>query len=189
MISWVNYDIIVAQGSRCRAAPTSLARNLKGTTARCGPRPRDDPGPGRSCLQWALAGPPPIVTVPAQGTDVTVTVTVMLRPAGQGPSPSLSATAGRSSQAGMRRMSKHPPVTTAASIWNLDTPISSIGRSISSVTFDIEDFDIECSSISIIFRVRYRRSHTIYIEGHERESRYRSVGNFDIDHKFFDIVL
>ncbi len=29
-------------------------------------------------------------------------------------------------------------------IWILATPISSVGPSISSVTFDIEDFDIEC---------------------------------------------
>ncbi len=29
-------------------------------------------------------------------------------------------------------------------IWNLGTPISSVGRSISNETYDIEDFDIEC---------------------------------------------
>jgi hypothetical protein len=60
----------------------------------------------------------------------------------------------------------------AAAIWILTTPISSVGHSISSVTFDIEDFDIECSfdidvlqkfapSISYvdIEGVRYQRSH------------------------------
>ncbi len=43
-------------------------------------------------------------------------------------------------------------------IWNLDTPISSVRRSMSNVIFDIEDFDIECSFDIDVFYIRYRIS-------------------------------
>ena len=76
-------------------------------------------------------------------------------------------------------------------IWNLGNPISSVGNSISNVTFDIEDFDIECSididvlliryrlSISKVFDIegrntRYRSLKIVDIEGHEQDDRYRS---------------
>ena len=72
-------------------------------------------------------------------------------------------------------------------------PISSVGPSISNVTFDIEDFNIECSfdidvlqlqklryriSISKVFDferliIRYRRSLTIDIERQLQGCRYR----------------
>jgi hypothetical protein len=67
------------------------------------------------------------------------------------------------------------------------TRISSVGPSISSVMFDIKDFDIECPfdidvlhlrmSISKVFDIegiimRYRRSQTFDIEGHEQGCRY-----------------
>ncbi len=75
-------------------------------------------------------------------------------------------------------------------IWILATPISSVGPSISSETFDIQDFDIKCSfdidvfyiryriSISEVFdieghTIRYRRCQTVYIEGHKQDYRYR----------------
>jgi hypothetical protein len=88
-----------------------------------------------------------------------------------------------------------PDSGVAAAIWILATPISSVGPSISSVTFDIEDFDIEdfdneCPydievlhlryrmSISKVFDIegliiRYRRSQTFDIEGHEQGCRHR----------------
>ncbi len=53
-------------------------------------------------------------------------------------------------------------------IWILGTPISSVGHSISSTTFDIEDFDIECSFDMDVFYVQYRISisRVFDIEGH-----------------------
>jgi hypothetical protein len=45
-----------------------------------------------------------------------------------------------------------------APIWILATTISSVGLSISSVTFDIEDFDIECAFDIDFLHLRYRMS-------------------------------
>jgi hypothetical protein len=98
------------------------------------------------------------------------------------------------------------PVTV---IWILATPISSDGLSISNVTLDIEDFDIECSfdidvshlrygmSISKVFDIegliiRYRRSQTFDIEGHAQGCRYRdfmpSMSNIKRSISHVDIV-
>jgi hypothetical protein len=54
------------------------------------------------------------------------------------------------------------------SIWNLGTPISSVGRSISNELYDVEDFDIECSFDIDVFYIRYRISisKVFDIEGH-----------------------
>jgi hypothetical protein len=84
------------------------------------------------------------------------------------------------------------------SIWNLGTPISSVGRTISNKIFDIEVFDIEITSISKKFTIdivcRYRtctisRVTFLDIEGHEKTNRYRIFVFFDIDQNNFDIVL
>ncbi len=55
-------------------------------------------------------------------------------------------------------------------IWILGTPISSVGRSISNETFDIEDFDIECSFDIDVIYIRYRLSisKAFDIECHSR---------------------
>jgi hypothetical protein len=54
-----------------------------------------------------------------------------------------------------------PEDTENQNIWILATPISSVGPSILSVTFDIEDFNIECSFnidvLHLLYRCRYRR--------------------------------
>ncbi len=42
-------------------------------------------------------------------------------------------------------------------IWILATPISSVGPSISSATFDFEDFDIECPFNIDVLHPAYRR--------------------------------
>ncbi len=44
----------------------------------------------------------------------------------------------------------------SSSLWILGTPILSVGPSISSVTFDIEDFDIECPFDIDVLHLRYR---------------------------------
>ncbi len=53
-------------------------------------------------------------------------------------------------------------------IWILATPISSVGPSLLSVTFDIEDFNIECSFNIDVLHLRYRMSisKVFDIEGH-----------------------
>jgi hypothetical protein len=58
-------------------------------------------------------------------------------------------------------------------IWILGTPISSVGHSISNETFDIEDFDIECSSDIDVFYIRYHISisKVFDIECHTRYRR------------------
>ncbi len=43
-------------------------------------------------------------------------------------------------------------------IWVLATPISSVGPSMSNITFDIEDFDIVCSFDIDVLHLRYRIS-------------------------------
>ncbi len=105
-------------------------------------------------------------------------------------------------------------------IWILQVaiPISSVRPSISSVTFDIEDFDIECpydievlhlrvrisyvdidmsiSKVTVIdiegLIARYRRSQTFNIEGHEQGCRYRgfmpSISNIERSISHADIV-
>ncbi len=69
-----------------------------------------------------------------------------------------------------------------ALIWILGTPISSVGPSISNETFDIEDFDIECSFDIDVFYIRYRISISkvfdIELEGHL--IRYRRGHTIDI---------
>ncbi len=96
-----------------------------------------------------------------------------------------------------------------ADIWILATTISSVGHSISSETFDIENFDIECvfdidvlhlryrTSVSKGFDIegliiRYRRSQTFDIEGHEQGCRYRgfmpSISNRHPSISYTDIV-
>jgi hypothetical protein len=57
-----------------------------------------------------------------------------------------------------------------SSIWILATPISElVGPSISSVTIDIEDFDIECSFDIDVLHLRYcmSTSKVFDIEGHQ----------------------
>ncbi len=84
---------------------------------------------------------------------------------------SATARGGGAGNSGPR--SRGPAAGVATVIWNLGTPISSVGRSISNVTFDIEDFDIECSFDIDVFYIRFRISISkgFDIEGHS--TRYR----------------
>jgi hypothetical protein len=121
--------------------------------------------------------------------------------------PGRPAVAAGTATTGPRRLTARP--ARGGCIWILGTPISSVGPSISSVTFDIEDFDIECSfnidvfytryriSISKVFDIeghttRYRRRHTIDIKGYEKDCRCRSfvstISNINHSISYLDIV-
>ena len=58
-------------------------------------------------------------------------------------------------------------------IWILGTPISSVGPSISKVTFDIEVFDIVCTFDIEGLRIRYRISISKVFDIEDNNLRYR----------------
>jgi hypothetical protein len=66
-------------------------------------------------------------------------------------------------------------------IWILATPISSVGPSISNVTFDIKDSDIKCLFDIDVLHLRYRMSISKVIDIEGIIIRYRQSQTFDIE--------
>jgi hypothetical protein len=124
----------------------------------------------------APAGQPP---PPVTESYVTASGTV-------GPGPRVRAAARLSRRPGRRPVrgrTREPEARAAVALLSTFTDIwilSSVGTSISNETFDIEDFDIECSFDIDVFYIRYRISISKVFDIEGNLIRYRRGHTIDI---------